>query len=76
MGVCNCNPYITTSDQVVLIVKLLLEHNLDAKMIDRKRRTALMLASAQGFPDVVNLLIKCSRLDMEDNQGWTVSFIV
>lgn len=74
MAVCSCSPYSTTADKVLSIVKQLLEHNLDAKMIDRKRRTALMLASAQGFVNVVEFLVPVSRLDMEDNQGWTVSY--
>lgn len=65
----------TSLENILDCIEALLEYRIDVKWCDRKRRTALMLACQQGFPEVVKLLLPLSRLDGEDNEGRTVNIL-
>lgn len=62
----------STSKKVLNVVTLLLKSGADVSLIDRKRRTALMLAAHNGHLEVVKLLLPLSDIEAEDNQRWTV----
>lgn len=76
MAVCNCTKFSGTAEKVLPIAENLIKCGVNVKAIDRKRRTAFMLACEQGFLSVVQIILSYSELEAQDNQGWTVYYII
>lgn len=73
MAACDWPKKNTSASSVLSVIKQLLSHGAEIEAVDRRRRSAFMLACAQGFPEVVQFLLPLSKLEQTDNQGWTVS---
>ncbi|GLV41008.1 gasz [Carabus blaptoides fortunei] len=74
MAACDCPSKNTSASDVLSVIQQLINHGAEIDVVDRRRRTAFMLACAQGFPEVVQFLLPLSKLEQTDNQGWTGLF--
>lgn len=72
MAACSSLKHLTTEENIINIVERLLVYGINVEDVDRKRRTAFMLACEQGIIKIVELLLPLSDLEAEDNRGWTV----
>ncbi|KAF7282641.1 hypothetical protein GWI33_002238 [Rhynchophorus ferrugineus] len=58
------------SEDIMGIVKLLVENGANVKALDRTRKTALMYAAYEGNLNVVQYLLPLSDREASDNQLW------
>lgn len=72
MAACSCPEHTSSEAECLNIVKFLLQNGADAKSLDTTRKTALMLASLNGYTNIVKELLPHSNIKAEDIQGWNV----
>lgn len=75
MAACNCPSTSSTPENVLAVVKQLLEKGANVNAVTRRRMTALMYACSSGNFEVVKLLLPLSNKFATDNQGWNVRFL-
>lgn len=63
-------------DKLLHCVELLLAYNVDVNAVERHRISALMFAAKEGHEKLVRRLANRggTNLNLQDSQGWTVSF--
>lgn len=61
------------TEDVIEIIKLLLQNGAVVNISDSRGKTPLMFAIGNGITEAVKIFIKSASLEATDNDGWTVS---
>lgn len=70
-----CTVGYTLEEDKAHCLRLLLQYNANPNAKDKHRETALIHASANGFAELVNILLATPNIDInaQDKEGWSVS---
>ncbi|XP_056633989.1 uncharacterized protein LOC130443409 [Diorhabda sublineata] len=74
MMACNCPKETSPCTETLKVIRLLVNHGVDVKAVNKTRMTALMFAANVGNLPAVQFLLPLSNKDAEDNQKWTALF--